>query len=296
MFDKQKILKMQADLLSCALPYIQKYEKTTIVIKYGGHAITDLASRHIFASDIDMLKQLGIHPVIIHGGGPQITNMCEKMGIKPHFESGIRISDEDVVKVAEMVLCGSINKNIVSLINQEGQKAIGLSGKDANLALVQKMPLKVIYENGQKKEIDLGYVGEVSKVNKEIIEILNQDNFIPVIAPIATDEAGITYNVNADIFAGAIASALQAKRLLFLTDVPGVLDKDGKHISKLTVKTALDFIKDGTITGGMIPKVETCIQALSKGVEAVAIVDGRAPHQILLELFTEKGAGTLIEK
>ncbi|ABM45266.1 acetylglutamate kinase [Bartonella bacilliformis str. Heidi Mejia] len=289
------VLEKQAAFLSSALPYMQKYENETVVIKYGGHAMGNLALGQAFARDIALLKQSGVNPIVVHGGGPRIAETLKKMGIESRFESGLRVTDEKIVEVVEMVLAGSINKEIVALINAEGEWAIGLCGKDGNMVFAEKVHKTVIDPNSNSERVlDLGFVGEPVEIDRTLLDFLACSEMIPVIAPIAPGRDGKTYNINADIFAGAIAGALEAKRLLFLTDVPGVLDKEGKVLKELTVTEAKNLIKDGTISGGMIPKVETCINAIQGGVEGVVILNGKTSHPVLLELFTEHGAGTLI--
>lgn len=283
-----------ADMLTQALPYMQKYADSIVVIKYGGNAMKDSQSIKSFCEDVALLKQSGLKPVIVHGGGPQIGNMLEQLGIETKFESGMRITDEKTLDVVEMVLCGGINKEIASEINQSGCKAIGISGKDASMIIAKKHDGKIKDESNIEKIVDLGFVGIPKKINTEIIEILINNDFIPVIAPLGISEDGKTFNINADTVAGAIAFSLNAKRLLILTDVQGVLDDDDKIIEEISKEEALTMIEKGIISGGMIPKVNTCINALEKGVSASVIVDGRVKHAILLELFTQHGAGTLI--
>ncbi len=285
----------QARLLSAALPYMQRYENKTVIVKYGGHAMGDAELSRAFARDIALLKQAGVNPVVVHGGGPQIAAMLAKMDIESRFEGGLRVTDAKTVEIVEMVLAGSINKEIVALINAEGEWAIGLCGKDGNMVFAEKLKRTVIDPNSNiEKIVDLGFVGEPVEVDRTLLDLLARSEMIPVIAPVAPGRDGHTYNINADTFAGAIAGALQATRLLFLTDVPGVLDKDSNLIDELTVAEARALIADGTIHGGMIPKVETCIEAIGRGVEGVVIVNGKTAHAVLLELFTEHGAGTLI--
>jgi acetylglutamate kinase len=285
----------QARLLAQALPFMQRYENKTIVVKYGGHAMGDPALGQAFARDIALLKQSGLNPIVVHGGGPQIGEMLERMGIKSEFRGGLRVTDKRTVEIVEMVLAGSINKEIVALINAEGEWAIGLCGKDGNMVFAEKLKRTVVDPDSHiEKTIDLGFVGEPVEVDRTLLDLLARSEMIPVIAPVAPGRDGETYNINADTFAGAIAGALEATRLLFLTDVPGVLGRDGKVIDALSVAGARALIADGTISGGMIPKVETCIYALEKGVEGVVILNGKTPHAVLLELFTEHGAGTLI--
>ncbi|WP_375606149.1 MULTISPECIES: acetylglutamate kinase [unclassified Bartonella] len=293
--DDVDVLEKQAAFLSSALPYMQKYENETVVVKYGGHAMGDPALGRAFARDIALLKQSGINPIVVHGGGPQIAKILMKMGIESRFENGLRVTDERIVEVVEMVLAGSINKEIVALINAEGEWAIGLCGKDGNMVFAEKAYKTVIDPDSHiERVLDLGFVGEPIEVDRTLLDLLACSEMIPVLAPVAPGRDGKTYNINADIFAGAIAGALEAKRLLFLTDVPGVLDKQGKLLKELTVSEAEKLIKNGTISGGMIPKVETCIKALQNGVEGVVILNGKTPHPVLLELFTEQGIGTLI--
>ena len=283
-----------ADMLTEALPYMQKYADSIIVIKYGGHAMKDTKSIKSFCEDIALLKQSGLKPVIVHGGGPQIGNMLEKLGIETKFESGMRITDDKTLEIVEMVLCGGINKEIASNINNCGCKAVGLSGKDASMIIAKKHDGKIKDESNIEKIVDLGFVGIPEKINTDIIEILTSNDFIPVIAPLGISEDGKTFNINADTVAGAIAHSLNAKRLLVLTDVEGVKDNQNNVIEELTKDEALKLVADETIAGGMIPKINTCIDAVEKGVSAAVIVDGRVKHAVLLELFTEHGAGTLI--
>ncbi len=285
----------EARLLSAALPFMQRYENKTVVVKYGGHAMGDNELSRAFARDIALLKQSGVNPIVVHGGGPQIGAMLEKMGIESKFEGGLRVTDRKTVEIVEMVLAGSINKEIVQLINAEGEWAIGLCGKDGNMVFAEKATKKIVDPDSNIERIlDLGFVGEPVEVDRTLLDLLARSEMIPVIAPVAPGHDGHTYNINADTFAGAIAGALAASRLLFLTDVPGVLDGNGKLIDQLTVAEARRMIADGTIHGGMIPKVETCIEAISRGVEGVVILNGKTPHSVLLELFTKHGAGTLI--
>ncbi len=287
----------RANVLSEALPFMQQYDKKTIVVKYGGHAMGDEALGLEFARDIVLLKQSGVDPIVVHGGGPQIGAMLTRLGIKSEFSGGLRITDKATVEVVEMVLAGSINKNLVSLLNRAGGQAIGLCGKDGNLIVAKKVEQKIHDpESNIEKILDLGFVGEPAKINPQILQTIIASDIIPVIAPVGVAPNGDTYNINADTAAGAIAGAMGATRLLLLTDVRGVLDKQGNLIEELTVDEAKALIKDGTISGGMIPKIETCIDAIEGGVEAVVIIDGRVRHSVLLELFTEHGVGTLIQK
>lgn len=285
----------EASILAKALPYMQRYADKTIVVKYGGHAMGDAALGRAFAQDIALLKQSGVNPVIVHGGGPQIGAMLDRMGIESRFEGGLRVTDAKTVEIVEMVLAGSINKEIVTMINAAGAWAIGLCGKDGGLVYAEKAKKTFVDPDSNIERIlDLGFVGEPVEVDRRLLDVLASSEMTPVIAPVAPDRNGQTYNINADTFAGAIAGSANAERLLFLTDVPGVLDKQGKLIKQLTVSEAHSLIKDGTISGGMIPKVETCIAALQRGVKGVVIVNGRTAHAVLLELFTDHGAGTLI--
>ena len=292
-----------ARTLAEALPYIQQYDRETVVIKYGGHAMGEDEVARLFAADAVLLKMLGVHPVIVHGGGPQISAWLAKAGVKSTFIDGLRVTDEATMEVAEMVLSGAINKDIANWITLAGKEAdvrgVGLSGKDARLITVEKVTrTKKDPDSEIEKIVDLGYVGDPKRVDPKLIEALiyADEDYIPVIAPIGVAEDGQTYNINADTVAGALAGALRAKRMLLLTDVVGVLDKDGELIRQMTVKEAKAAIADGTATGGMIPKLETAIAAVESGVEAVVIMDGRRSHAMLVELFTEHGAGTLISE
>jgi acetylglutamate kinase len=287
----------RAAVLSEALPYFRRYSGKTVVVKYGGHAMGDEAVAERFASDIVLLKQVGMNPIVVHGGGPQIGEMLKRLRIKSDFVDGLRVTDRATVEIVEMVLSGSINKQIVSAINERGGYAIGLSGKDANLIRAKKLTrTKVDPDSNIEKVLDLGFVGEPEAINATVLETLRNSAIIPVIAPIGVGEDGQTYNINADTVAGAVAGAVKAARFLLLTDVAGVLDKSKKLMPELTADEARRLIEDGTISGGMIPKVETCLQALAEGVEAAVIVDGRVSHAILLELFAEGGAGTIIRR
>jgi acetylglutamate kinase len=296
--DQENIEGIQrARLISAALPYMLRYDGKIVVLKYGGHAMGDPDLARTFARDITLLETSGVKPVVVHGGGPQIGEMLDKLGIKSEFQAGLRVTDKRTVEVVEMVLAGSINKEIVLAINAEGGKAVGLCGKDGNMVFAEKLTRTVRDPDSNiEKAVDLGFVGEPTRVNRAVIDMVLGAELIPVIAPVAPGDDGETYNVNADTFAGAIAGALDAARLLFLTDVAGVLDKHGDLIKELTVADVRRLIDDGTIHGGMIPKVETCIQALERGVEGVVIVNGRTPHAVLLELLTDHGAGTLITR
>ncbi|HEX4712455.1 acetylglutamate kinase [Phenylobacterium sp.] len=290
-----------AKTLAEALPYIQRYDRATVVIKYGGHAMGEEEVAKLFAADAVLLKMLGVHPVIVHGGGPQISAMLERAGVKSTFIDGLRVTDEATMEVAEMVLSGAINKEIANWITLAGKEAdvrgVGLSGKDARLITVEKVTrTKKDPDSEIEKMVDLGFVGDPKRVDQKLIEALiyADEDYIPVIAPIGVAEDGQTYNINADTVAGALASALNAKRMLLLTDVAGVLDANGELIRQMTVAEAKRAIADGVATGGMIPKLQTAIAAVEAGVGAVVILDGRRPHALLVELFTEHGAGTLI--
>ena len=287
----------QAAILMQALPHMLQYDDATVVVKYGGHAMGDETKARAFARDMVLLEQSGINPVVVHGGGPQIGAMLAKLGIQSHFAGGLRITDKATVEIVEMVLAGAINKQIVGMINAEGGHAIGLCGKDGNLVIARKAQGTLhMTETGLDEAIDLGFVGEPAVVNTRVLDQVLGRELIPVLAPISMGEDGETYNVNADTFAGAIAGALGAKRLLFLTDVPGVLDADKKLIEKLSAEDIRQLIADGVITGGMIPKVQTCLYAIEQGVEGVVILDGKQPHAVLVELLTDGGAGTLITR
>jgi acetylglutamate kinase len=283
----------QARILIEALPHMQRYDEQIVVVKYGGHAMGQEQTARDFARDVVLLEQTAINPVVVHGGGPQIAAMLKKLGIKSEFIDGLRITDAKTVEIVEMVLAGSINKQIVGYINAAGGKAIGLCGKDGNMVQARKVTRTVVDPDSNiEKVVDLGFVGEPEKVDTTILEQVIGRELIPVLAPVATSANGGTFNVNA----GAIAGALKAKRLLLLTDVPGVLDKSKTLIEDLSVADARKLIADGTISGGMIPKVETCIYALDQGVEGVVIMDGKIPHAVLLELLTDHGVGTLMHR
>ncbi len=286
-----------AKVLSEALPFMQRYDRQTVVVKYGGHAMGEPALAESFARDIVLLKQAGVNPVVVHGGGPQIGSLLERLNIRSEFKGGLRVTDQATVEVVEMVLAGSVNKEIVAAINAQGGKAVGISGKDANLMRAKRLErLWRDPDSNIEKVLDLGFVGEPVKVDAHIIDVVIQSDLIPVVAPIGVGPDGETLNINADTFAAALATAMKAKRLLLLTDVEGVLDKDGQLIKALTTAEAQALIEDGTISGGMIPKIEGCLDVIAEGVEAVVILNGRVPHAVLLELFTEHGAGTLIER
>src|SRR3954463_8733928 len=286
-----------AHILSEALPHMQQYDEEIVVVKYGGHAMGEEAMAKSFARDIVLMEQTAINPVVVHGGGPQIGEMLKRLGIKSQFADGLRITDAATIEIVEMVLAGSINKQIVGYINEAGGKAVGLSGKDANMVKASKTTRTIMDPDSHiEKAVDLGFVGDPEKVDLTLLNQLIGYELIPVLAPLATSKEGQTLNVNADTFAGAVAGALKAKRLLLLTDVPGVLDKSKNLIRELSIKDARKLIADGTISGGMIPKVETCIYALEQGVQGVVIIDGKMQHAVLLELFTNQGTGTLIHK
>ncbi|MDB5725686.1 MAG: argB [Novosphingobium sp.] len=285
----------KAETLIEALPYLQRYAGCTFVVKYGGHAMGDPALAHEFALDIVLLKAVGINPVVVHGGGPQIGAMLKKLGVESRFVDGLRVTDKETAQIAEMVLCGSINKELVGWIAGAGGKAIGISGKDGGLVTASKVQrTKVNPDSLIEQAVDLGFVGEPEVVDITIIETACAAGMIPVIAPIAAGADGATYNINADTMAGAIAAALGAKRLFLLTDVAGVLDKDKNLLTDLTPADIARLQADGTISGGMIPKLETCVHAVEAGCEAAVVLDGRIPHAMLLEFFTSRGAGTLI--
>jgi acetylglutamate kinase len=287
----------KAKVLSEALPYMQRYDRQTVVVKYGGHAMGDPELARDFARDIVLLKQAGVNPVVVHGGGPQIGALLGRLNIKSEFKGGLRITDRETVDVVEMVLAGSVNKEIVSAINDQGGKAVGISGKDANLMRAKRLERRVRDPGSNIEQVmDLGFVGDPAVVEPHIVDVIIHSDLIPVIAPIGVGPDGETLNINADTFAAALAVAMKAKRLLLLTDVEGVLDKSGALIKSLTSAEAQALIEDGTISGGMIPKIEGCLDVIAEGVEAVVIINGKVPHAVLLELFTEHGAGTLIER
>lgn len=285
---------LQARILAEALPHLIQYDEQTVIIKFGGHAMGDAALADAFAKDIVYLKQSGVNPIVVHGGGPQIAAMLKKLEIKSDFVHGLRVTDKPTVEVVEMVLSGLINKDIVSAINRQGGKAVGISGKDANLMIASRITEMPDPQSNLMQAVDIGYVGDPVEVNPHIVDVISKSDIIPVIAPVAASREGETLNINADSFASALAARMKAKRLLLLTDVAGVLDKSGELISQLTIEEARGLIKDGTISGGMIPKIEGCIEVVEAGVEAVVIIDGRVPHCVLLELFTAHGVGTLL--
>jgi len=285
----------RARVLIEALPYIRRFNGATIIVKYGGHAMVDAQLKHDFALDIILMKYVGMNPVVVHGGGPQIGDFLKRLSIKSEFVDGMRVTDRQTMDVVEMVLVGKVNKEIVTLINHNGGSAVGLSGKDGNLICAKKM--KYVKSRGEDQApeiIDMGMVGEITAVNTGILLSLMKSEFIPVIAPVGTGDEGETYNINADLVAGAIASSLNARKLILLTDTEGVLDKNKKLMSSLKADEARVLIGDGTIVGGMIPKVTCCLNALNTGVRKAHIIDGRAPHAILLEILTKVGIGTEI--
>jgi acetylglutamate kinase len=287
----------KAKILVEALPYIRRFYDKTIVIKYGGSTMEEERMKRGFALDVVLLKYIGLNPVVVHGGGPQIGEMLTKMGKKSKFVEGMRVTDRETMDVVEMVLVGKVNKEIVSLINQQGGKAIGLSGKDARLITAKKLKLTKSHRKGEKPEvIDIGMVGEVKAINPGVIEALEKENFIPVIAPVGVGEGGETYNINADLVAGKIASALRAEKFILLTDVEGVMDEKHRLIPTLNAKQAKRLIAQKIISSGMIPKVNCCLNALEEGVAKAHIIDGRVEHAILLEIFTDVGIGTQITK
>jgi acetylglutamate kinase len=287
----------QASILTEALPYMRRYAGHTFVIKYGGHAMGDDSLAADFARDVVLLKQVGINPVVVHGGGPQIGAMLERLKIKSAFVDGLRVTDAATMEIAEMVLSGQINKQIVTTIGAAGGRAIGLSGKDGGLITVRRLTRTTRDPDSNiEKVVDLGFVGDPDRIDVHILHALRNTDIIPVIAPIGVDASGQTFNINADTVAGAIAGALNATRMLLLTDVEGVLDKQRRLIPEMTIADARRYREDGTITGGMIPKVETCIEAVEAGAEGAVIIDGRVPHGILLEIFTEHGSGTMIRR
>jgi len=285
----------KAKILVEALPYIRRFYQKTVVIKYGGHAMVADELKDSFAQDIVLMKYIGIQPVVVHGGGPQIGQMLDRIGKKSDFCAGMRVTDADTMDIVEMVLAGKINKEIVSLINRHGGRAIGLSGKDAQLIEARKLHVFRYQGDDRPPEIiDIGLVGEVQRINVEVLRTLGRSDMIPIIAPVGVGENGETYNINADLVAGRIASALQAKKLLLMTDVEGVMNTAGELISSVTIAEAADLMQDEVLRGGMIPKVQCAIDAIQGGAEKVHIIDGRVPHAILLELFTDAGIGTEI--
>ncbi|MBW1989089.1 MAG: acetylglutamate kinase [Deltaproteobacteria bacterium] len=285
-----------ADILIEALPYIRRFSGMTLVVKYGGHAMVDEDLKEGFARDVTLLKLIGINPVVVHGGGPQINTVLDRMGIRPRFVRGMRVTDQDTMDVVEMVLGGKVNKAIVAQINRQGGKAVGLSGKDGGLLLAEKMPAMRVQEDDKPPEIlDPGLVGDVKQVNPAILHTLAEQGFIPVIAPVAVGAKGETFNINADVVAARIAAALSAGKLVLLTDVDGVLDDQGELLSSLDEEKAGAMIASGAVSGGMIPKVECALSAIEGGVEKVHILNGKKRHALLLELFTDSGIGTMVK-
>lgn len=285
-----------AQVLTTALPYIQRFEDKIIVVKYGGNAMTDPELESSFARDVVLLKTVGLHPVVVHGGGPQVDTLLKELGRESERIDGMRVTNKSTMDVVEMVLGGGVNKSIVSLINKHGGRAIGLTGKDANLILAKKLLMNKVDAQGNSSEIDLGYVGEVVSVNKDVIMMLIRSNFIPVIAPIGVDNEGNSYNINADLVAGKVAEFLQAEKLMLLTNIKGVMNKEGEVLTGLTPGKVDEMIADGTISGGMIPKIQCALDAVLGGVKSAVIVDGRVPNATLLEIFTNEGVGTLISR
>jgi acetylglutamate kinase len=286
----------RARILAEALPYIQRFQRRTIVIKYGGNAMVDESLKNGFARDVVLMKLVGMNPVIVHGGGPQINQLLEKIGKESRFVAGVRVTDRETMDVVEMVLGGLVNKDIVSLINRQGGKAVGLSGKDGGLIRARKLVFSPDDPALKKSEIvDIGHVGEVAAIDPEVVSLLDSQDFIPVIAPIGVGEDGHAYNINADTVAGKLAITLQAEKLILLTNTPGVLDKEGALLSGLTAHQVDDLIQDGTIQGGMLPKIRCALDAVASGVRSAHIIDGRVKHALLLEIFTDEGVGTLIK-
>ncbi|MBI3355462.1 MAG: acetylglutamate kinase [Nitrospirae bacterium] len=290
----------KANVLIEALPYIRTFRGKTVVVKYGGHAMTDASLKERFAQDVVLLKYVGINPVIVHGGGPQIDKMLDRLGIEAKFRHGVRVTDEATMEIVEMVLAGKINMEITDLINRHGGSAVGLSGKDGGLILSKPLTAKAWAESlereldGEDGDGDFGLVGDIEKVDPSLLYKLQGDHYIPIIAPIGTDREGNTYNINADLVAGAVAGALRAEKLVMMTDIKGIRDAKGRHLSTVSRKDVQRMVKKGTITEGMLPKVHACLDALAGGVGKSHIIDGRVPHAILLEIFTHKGIGTEI--
>lgn len=282
-------------VLSEALPYIQKLNGKTIVIKYGGNAMTDHDLKIGFARDIVLLKQVGINPVVVHGGGPQIAQLLERVGKESKFIQGMRVTDTETMDIVEMVLGGLVNKSIVTMINQQGGRAVGLTGKDGSLIRAKKMQMSIDSDSNTSEIIDLGHVGEVQTIDPAVVSMLDDDHFIPVIAPIGVGDDGQSYNINADLVAGKLATVLGAEKLLLLTNTVGILDKQGKLLTGLNARQVDDYIADGTIYGGMLPKVNCALDAVKSGVKTSHIIDGRVPHAVLLELLTDEGVGTLLK-
>lgn len=281
-------------VLTEALPYIQRFKGATVVVKYGGNAMTDPELERSFARDIVLMKTVGLNPIVVHGGGPQIGDMLKRIGKESEFIDGMRVTDSETMDVVEMVLGGSVNKSIVNLINQSGGRAIGLTGKDANLIRARRMTLSKKDASGADISIDIGQVGEVAGIKTDVLELMFKSDFIPVIAPVGVGDDGASYNINADLVAGKVAEALKAEKLILLTNIPGVMDKDKKVLTGLTTKDVDALIADGTIYGGMLPKIACALDAVKSGVQTAHIIDGRVPHACLLEVFTDEGMGTLI--
>jgi acetylglutamate kinase len=286
----------KANVLMEALPYIKRFANKTFVIKYGGHAMTEERLKESFALDVILLKSLGINAVIVHGGGPQINETLKRYGIVSRFVRGMRVTDAETMAVVEMVLVGQVNKDVVGYLNQHGGRAVGLSGKDGGLLLCEKLLQEVRREDGSTEQVDIGFVGDVVKVNQELIVTLEHGKFIPVIAPVGVGAGGESYNINADVVAARVAAALKAEKLILLTDVEGVKDKSGTLLTSIALADVPQLVDDGTISGGMIPKVECCVDALNDGVKKAHIIDGRVEHAVLLEIFTDVGVGTEIVK
>jgi acetylglutamate kinase len=284
---------LKANVLAEALPYIRRFHGKTIVVKYGGNAMTDIALQKSFAHDVVLLKLVGMNPVVVHGGGPQIEQLLERLNIKSQFVQGMRVTDADTMDVVEMVLGGAVNKDIVTLINQAGGKAVGLTGQDGSLIRARKMMISAKDDPGQK--IDIGMVGEIASIDPGVIAALEQGGFIPVVAPIGIGEDGETFNINADLVAGKLAEVLKAEKLVLLTNTPGVLDKQGNLLTGITPRQIDDMLEDGTLSGGMLPKISSALDAARSGVKSVHIIDGRTPHSLLLEILTDEGIGTLIK-
>ena len=283
-----------AQVLTEALPYIQRFHGKTIVVKYGGNAMTEPDLENSFARDIVLLKTVGLNPIVVHGGGPQIGELLTRIGKESTFIDGMRVTDAETMDVVEMVLGGHVNKSIVNLINQNGGRAIGLTGKDGNLIRARKMLLNKTDENGKVEQIDIGHVGEVASINTDVVEMVIASDFIPVIAPVGVGDAGESYNINADLVAGKVAEALKAEKLILLTNIPGVMDKNKNVLTGLSTQDIDNLIADGTIYGGMLPKIACALEAVKGGVVSAHIIDGRVPHATLLEIFTDEGMGTLI--
>ena len=286
-----------AQVLTEALPYIQRFTGKTLVIKYGGNAMADQELKHCFARDITLMKQIGINPIVVHGGGPQIGELLGKLGKESHFVNGLRVTDSETMDVVEMVLGGLVNKEIVNLINRCGGRAIGLSGKDGPLIVAKKLSVNSSSPGIDAPEIiDIGHVGEVEAIQTEVLSMLTNSNFIPVIAPIGVDKSGNSYNINADLVAGKVAEVMHAEKLILLTNTPGLLNKQGELLTGLSSSDIKALINDGTISGGMLPKIQCAMDAISQGVQTAHIIDGRIPHAVILEILTDSGVGTLIQR